>query len=97
MPQYTLELINTNQNLTSKAEEINLVIQEILSGGKNGSSFASVSNIILIPPITPTRIILDVVESDKSWHKSFGNKLANDHGMRVYCNPLNQEEMFIWK
>lgn len=95
---YTLTLVNKDKslNLAIKGNEIQDVIDNILSGGNTGDAFQDVRSIKIIPPIGTHTITLEVDESGDNWHRWFGKKLASDDfaNMRNYCDVNDETNMF---
>ncbi len=99
--KYKLELINKDStlDLTKKTDAIEKVINHIKDGGKERKSFQDVSEIHIIS-IQKDKIELDVTESNNenatNWHSKVGQFLAQNCGMREYCDPNNSQKMFKW-
>ena len=94
---YTLQLKNGYSGLDLRNERaaIEEVISYIANGGSDGTKFQDLSGITL-KNIASRTILIEVAESGKKWHVAVGQRLANNHGMRKYCNPKNPEQMFEW-
>ncbi|GEM_PF-3820754 len=97
MSIYRLELINPDAglNLEAKKDAISAVMNYILDGGRDKTSFREVLA-IKIKDILPRSIIIDVQENGCKWHAAVGQRLANDYGMRHFCNQDNSYQMFRW-
>jgi len=97
MIHYTLTLINKNPNLdlTQRRSDINQVFQHIDDGGKAGHSFKDLRDYQNLQ-VHKGDVEVDVRESGNSWHPWVGRILANDYGMRAYCQRKNENHMFKW-
>lgn len=98
MTNYTLKLINHDKHLDlrEKVNEINSVVNHILSGGFDGNCFINIRSLV-VNHVSKRSIELTVEENGNThWHKSFGWNLANKQGMREFCNPSDDTEMFDW-
>jgi len=97
MVRYCLQLINGahNLDLTRKQDDIRAVFALIRDGGHSGRSFRDLEAYKIIE-IQRDRILVDVRESGDAWHRYVGKFLANDYGMRAYCDPKDSRRMFDW-
>lgn len=95
MNKYKLQLVKNEMNLLDKCCEVKEVIDYIGQHGEDGANFLNVKHIELIT-ISQNYLEIEVDESDSKWHKYVGRILANNHGMRDYCNPNDDSEMFKW-
>lgn len=95
---YKLELFNKDPQLDLRSKEpaIKEVIEFISGGGKSGGSYKSVSNIKLVD-IHEKYFTIEVDETSKDWHWVVGQRLANEHNMRSFCDPKNKEKMLEFK
>lgn len=94
------EMIRYNLTLYSKSEKLDLntkkeQITEVLSILETDQKKA-VSDANLIS-ISKCSIIIEVEESGKYWHQSFGKILKNKFNMHNFCNPKNSNRMFKWQ
>ena len=94
---YRLELKNsyTRLDLRSERAAIDSVALYLANGGSDGTKFQDLSQ-ITIKEVDVRTITIEAAESGKRWHAAFGQRLANDYGMRKYCDPKNPEQMFQW-
>ena len=96
MISYCVELINRNPqlNLTTKRSAIDAVLRRICHGARN-SDIKGLHDYRLLH-VHRNHLAVAVHESAKSWHRSFGKILANEYGMRTYCDPQNERRLFRW-
>lgn len=95
---YELYLINRKDrslDLRLKENEIKEVIDYVLRGGSKGTAYGYVGDISL-ESVRKDIIVLHVEESYNKWHWVVGQRLAQQYGMRNYCDPNNPERMFKW-
>lgn len=94
MRKYYVSLHNQSEHLDlrKKKNEIKEVI-EYLSFDRNQRDIKKVSIISIEKRI----IELEVEETDNNWHKRFGKILANNFGMREFCDPNDPSRLFKWK
>ena len=97
MITYTLSLINLNPelNLIGKSKDIDKVFRFIYNGGTTGRKFRDIEKYHIVK-IQQHKILIEVGESSKSWHRFVGFFLANKFGMRAYCDPKDSTRMFKW-
>ena len=98
MVRYTLRLVSKDRglDLTERRRDIEDVFQHIHNGGRTGRRFRSLDKYQRLC-VERDRIYVEVSESSKSWHPFVGQILANDCGMREYCDGKNQARMFKWQ
>ena len=93
---YRVVLVNNDPQLDlhTKSEAIRKVLRNLCDNA--GKSRFKGLHSFDDPTINKDHILVTVDETSKSWHCSFGKRLANDHGMRAYCNPRHKEQLFRW-
>ena len=94
---YQLTLVNQNPSLDFEEKEpyIREVIEHIAHGGMTGTSYSDVKNLKAVS-ISKREIVLQLNETDTTWHAWVGKQLVKYPGMRRFCDPSNSERMFIW-
>ena len=94
MRRYYVTLYNQSDHLDlrKKKREIKEVL-DYLAFDKNQKDVENV-NIISVEKLS---IEIEVDETDNNWHKRFGKILANNFGMREFCDPFDTSRLFKWK
>jgi hypothetical protein len=94
MRKYAVTLHNQSEllDLRNKKKEIREVL-DYLSFGKNEREIKQLKLISIEKKI----IQLEVEETNNNWHKRFGKILANNFGMRNFCDPNDQSRLFKWE
>ncbi len=94
MKTYDVTLHNQSENLDlrQKKNAIKEVL-DYLAFDKNQKDIKAVS----IISINKENIELEVDEIGNNWHKRFGKILANNFGMREFCDQYDPSRLFKWK
>lgn len=94
--RFTLRNQNPKLDLRAEQEKIKNVINYIGRGGDTGQKFRPVKQIEL-SDIKHNSFELETVVDDEKyveWRRQVGRLLANNYGMREFCDPDDQKKMF---
>ncbi|RLG90577.1 MAG: hypothetical protein DRO16_01940 [Thermoprotei archaeon] len=89
---YKLSLWNKSEKLDLRKNEdqIKKVLSMLVSDNKKDVSNANILK------LAKSYLVLEVIESRKFWHQSFGKNLKNDFGLYNFCDSKNPNRMFKW-
>ncbi|MCD4769882.1 MAG: hypothetical protein K8R35_06930 [Bacteroidales bacterium] len=90
---YYITLYNKSDKLDLRKKKTAIKeVLEYLVFDKNQKDFKSAS----ILTIEKNYLELEVDETDNNWHMRFGKILANNFGMREFCDPCDSSRLFKW-
>ena len=92
MKHYNVKLYNLSEklDLRKKKKDMEWVINNLVDRRKDIDSAR-------ITIVEKYYFEIEVEESSKNWHKLFGKILANNFGMREYCDSNDPSRLFYWR